>query len=437
MAGGGAVVVIGGGVAGLSAALSAVEAGASKVTLLEREPKLGGNSGKASYGINAVAASGDSAEAFAEDILAAATASGDDAPAAQADPALVRVLAGGSSDALEWLQAFGMKFEEVVQGAGSKAPRLRKTMGFQLVMTLGKKLDEYAKEGRAEVLKGARATELVTAGGEVCGVRYEREGETHEVRGAVVICSGGFSANTAALPESRAGLPLTQGPWTLGEGSQLATGAGAALVDEGQVQVHPTAFVDPKNPSAKSAILASESLRQAGAVLVNSEGRRFCDERSDIALTIAAKMGAFAPDAKPMPVWLVLPPKTAEAEAGHIGFYCSKGLLAKHDTVADLAKALGVPAQALEESLGAAASEGPVVCGEVAPAVHYSLGGVKIDASARALAATGGAPVPGLFAAGEAAGGVHGRNRLAGNGLLESVVFGRLAGRGAADARVV
>jgi len=217
---------------------------------------------------------------------------------------------------------------------------------------------------------------------------------------------------------------------------QLAAAAGAAVVDMGEVQVHPTAFVDPKNQAAKSVILASESLRQAGAVLVNSEGHRFCDERVDIASAIVAKMGGGqAPDAKPMPTWLVLPPKVAEAEAGHIGFYLSKGLLAKHESVAELAKALNVGAAALEESVGVAADEGPVICGEVAPAVHYSLGGVRVDASARALSAAA-TPVPGLFVAGEAAGGIHGRNRIAGNGLLESVVFGRLAGRGAAEARV-
>mmetsp|Transcript_112753 Transcript_112753/g.291423 ORF Transcript_112753/g.291423 Transcript_112753/m.291423 type:complete len:429 (+) Transcript_112753:62-1348(+) len=420
------VVVVGGGFAGLSAAISALEAGASSVTLLEKEPKLGGNSAKASFGINAVG-EGDTVDAFVEDALAAGGPS--------ADSGLVRTLARHSMESLQWLQTFGLSFDEVAHGAGSRVPRLRRVMGFQLVMVLAKKLEEYAKEGKASVVKEAKVVKLIAGAAGVRGVRYERGGVEFEAFGAVVICSGGFGASVALLPETMRSLPTTQGPWTLGEVAQMASVAGASLVDMDKVQLHPTGFVDPKDVSSQHKILASEALRQAGAVLIDGMGHRFCQEKDDVSSKIMAKLGQGSSKGatcqQPLPIRLVLPPKVAESQAKHLGFYCSKGLLVKYNSIPEMANALGLDTRGIADAIGPDVVDGAVLCGEVAPAVHYCLGGIKINDDASAVGEDG--PIPGLFAAGEVTGGIHGLNRIAGNGLLESVVFGRIAGKNAVE----
>eukprot|EP00443_Scrippsiella_acuminata_P078683 CAMPEP_0115511858 /NCGR_PEP_ID=MMETSP0271-20121206/74194_1 /TAXON_ID=71861 /ORGANISM="Scrippsiella trochoidea, Strain CCMP3099" /LENGTH=396 /DNA_ID=CAMNT_0002941965 /DNA_START=54 /DNA_END=1244 /DNA_ORIENTATION=- len=388
------VVVVGGGFAGLSAAISALEAGASSVTLLEKEPKLGGNSAKASFGINAVG-EGDTVDAFVEDALAAGGPS--------ADSGLVRTLARHSMESLQWLQTFGLSFDEVAHGAGSRVPR--------------------------------KVVKLIAGAAGVRGVRYERGGVEFEAFGAVVICSGGFGASVALLPETMRSLPTTQGPWTLGEVAQMASVAGASLVDMDKVQLHPTGFVDPKDVSSQHKILASEALRQAGAVLIDGMGHRFCQEKDDVSSKIMAKLGQGSSKGatcqQPLPIRLVLPPKVAESQAKHLGFYCSKGLLVKYNSIPEMANALGLDTRGIADAIGPDVVDGAVLCGEVAPAVHYCLGGIKINDDASAVGEDG--PIPGLFAAGEVTGGIHGLNRIAGNGLLESVVFGRIAGKNAVE----
>eukprot|EP00930_Biecheleria_cincta_P040685 TRINITY_DN27870_c0_g4_i1.p1 TRINITY_DN27870_c0_g4~~TRINITY_DN27870_c0_g4_i1.p1 ORF type:complete len:455 (-),score=100.03 TRINITY_DN27870_c0_g4_i1:89-1390(-) len=418
------VVIVGGGLAGLSAAVGAVEAGASMVTLVEKRPKLGGNSAKASFGINAVG-EGDSVQAFVEDVLSAAGPS--------ADPILVKVLVERSMDALAWLQSLGLCFDEIACGAGSSVPRIRRIMGFQLVTAVSKTLQEHAKHGKASVLLGAKLVELKFDETGVQGIKYEQDGQIADALGAVVLCSGGFGAHVSMISEHEAAMPTSQGAWTSEEAIDLVTAAGASMVDIDKVLVHPTGFVDPKDPAAMNKVLASESLRQAGGILINGDGRRFCDEKQDVSSTILMKLGQYANREfkfeQPLPIRIILPPRAVESNAKQLGFYTSKGLMVKYENFMDMASELGLDKTAVIDSLGPDAVDGVVFCGEVVPVVHYSLGGVKVDSNASVVGV--GGPIPGLFAAGEVVGGIHGLNRIAGNGLLESIVFGRIAGQSA------
>ena len=313
--------------------------------------------------------------------------------------------------------------------------------------------------------------------------------------GAVVLATGGFGASKEALARhapSAAGLPTTNGPWATGDGAGLGVRAGANLVDMDQVrdgqkggmggdwgrqvvpgrcrpppphqptnppfppqvQLHPTAFapLPPHGalpaPQSTSAFLAPERLRGVGGVLVNTAGSRFANElgtRAALAAAVGKQEGGAA--------WLVLGGGAVEDYgAKAIEFYCSKGLMTPADDVETLAGVIGSPVQTLQATLaahdaattgsapdpvgrpshGPPLAAGPFVAGRISPAVHYTMGGVAIDARARALAADGQTAVPGLYAAGEAAGGVHGANRLAGCSLLDCVVFGRTAGAEAA-----
>lgn len=231
------------------------------------------------------------------------------------------------------------------------------------------------------------------------------------------------------------------------------------MVDADCVQLHPTAFAPAApsggaaHPPAASLFLAPERLRGVGGVLVNAEGRRFTNElgrRDAVAAAVRAQPGSAA--------WLLLSPAAVTAYGeGAISFYVSKGLLAWADGgPAGVAVRLGPPATAAAVAATLAAHDaaangeaadafgrasfaagpfgaGPTarLCvGRVAPALHYTMGGAAIDARGRVLTAAR-LPVPGLYAAGEVAGGVHGANRLGGCSLLDCVVFGTAAGEAA------
>jgi len=323
----------------------------------------------------------------------------------------------------------------------------------------------------------------------VCGVTLSIAGapgadeQLVELRArAVVLATGGFAASAAHVQRwapALAALPTTNGETASGEGIELAVRAGAALVDMPHVQVHPTALVNRSAPDQRTLWLAPEALRAAGGVLVAySSGTRFVDElgtRAAVTAAIRALPGARAA--------LVL----GEAAARSFGvsalrFYATQGFAYELSVGAGagaaqaaraLAEHIGVDADALERSLAdydalaarAAAGEanvrdafgkkvfpapvlahsptppggqaaeppaGTLFVLEVTPALHYCMGGVRIGERAQVLSAASGEPIGGLYAAGEVTGGVHGANRLAGNSLLECVVFGRTAGKAAA-----
>lgn len=258
------------------------------------------------------------------------------------------------------------------------------------------------------------------------------------------------------------GLPTTNGAWATGDGIRLAEGVGAKLTLMDQVQIHPTGFVDPKEPSNPTKFLAPEALRAVGGILLNKEGRRFVDElslRNQVTNSIfehGFKIGGGEEGKIPLTAaFLVLNDEGVQdfgAEA--LKFYASKGFIRRYSSAAEFTSAAGegVDEKTLRQTLATYNAEkekgGPDEFGKttfpvgfdaekpfhvitITPSIHYTMGGALITPAAQVVGVNGNI-IPGLYAAGEVSGGVHGNNRLAGNSLLECVVFGRIAGSSAA-----
>jgi flavocytochrome c len=458
------VIVVGSGLAGLSAAHAALERGAP-VHLLDRAPKPGGNSIKASSGINgagtaAQAAAGidDSPDAFAADTTKSA---GERyrAPAQIVDrTALISKLTAESASAVSWLvDDIGVDLSVVAVLGGHSVPRTHRgggklPPGAAIVMGLLNKLKENPN---FTLSSGAEVTDLVVEAGAVKGVKYTQAGEAAELDGAVVFAAGGFAGDRALLARHRpdlAGMPSTNDERP-GAHALLAN-LGVPLLDMDSVQVHPTGFVDPANVTAPIKFLAGEMLRGEGGILLGPDGKRFVNElgtRAKVSGAIMARDPDAADDGtKQWATTIVLDPGASEAAKSHIGFYAFKGLLRKVRTAeldpgvrASVDEYAGVVQSGAADPFGrknhgrwslAPGEDAEVYIGQVTPVTHFTMGGAAIDTSAHVLREEGGsmAPVPGIWAAGEITGGVHGDNRLGGSSLLECVVFGRTAGKAAA-----
>lgn len=233
--------------------------------------------------------------------------------------------------------------------------------------------------------------------------------------------------------------------------------------------MHPTGFIDPSSPTAPTKFLAPEALRAYGGILLNGEGKRFTDEltlRDIVTAAVYRQTGSTHSHAQSL-MSKTLPEKyaaaymvlTEEAVEGFgkstLGFYASKGFFTQVKGVEGLAKVLDVDAKELEkelegydehlltgkpDSFGKSNFPGRLLLTPettywvalITPVVHYTMGGLEMNTEAAILAEDSSSVIPGLYGAGEVTGGVHGHNRLAGNSLLECVVFGRTAGRSAA-----
>ncbi|KAJ6530182.1 Flavocytochrome c [Mycena capillaripes] len=452
-------IVVGGGIAGLSAAHTLLERGKS-VLLLDKKPTLGGNSVKASSGINGAGTEAqrtleihDSTEVFYADTAASA---GSDL----ARPALITALTTNSASAIAWLTGtFGVDLSVVSRLGGHTTPRTHRDKsgapGWAITSALMKNLTALAAEAdaRVEIVRSARVVRLLEVDGVVVGVEYESDGNTVSAHGNVILATGGYAADASPdgllaqhRPELLA-LATTSGDHATGDGVRLALGlsAAAGVCDLDQVQVHPTGFVDPANPSAKTKFLAAEALRGAGGLLLDARGARFVREveRRDV---VTAAMQAVEGEGRG-PVRLVLGEKAAAEVKSHCAFYVSKNLMKRYPDAAAFADDTGIPLDSILATFAGFGAEGdpfggasgaaaytptePLHVAIITPVVHYTMGGLAVDASARVLRGTTLTPIVGLWAAGEIIGGVHGRNRLAGSSLLEAVVFGRIAGEGA------
>jgi flavocytochrome c len=463
------VIVVGSGLAGLAAAHEALAAGAC-VHMLDRAPKPGGNSIKASSGINGAGTRFqrqlgiNKDESFLADSIRSAgmryrewEAQG---KAGAADRGtLLGMLADRSESAVNWLvDNIGVDLSVVAPLGGHSVPRTHRGAGktppgAAIVTTLLKKLQDNPQ---FQLSNGAEVKAVNMTDNAVKGVKYTLDGQEHTLQGPVVFAAGGFAGDAAGLlAEHRpdlTGLPSTNDARPGAHGIMAA--AGAALVDMDSVQVHPTGFVDPKDPTAAYKFLAAEALRGEGGILLSAEGKRFVNELDQRDVVSKAIMDLEAPAEGASPrmwdVTLLLDPGACEAVAGHLGFYLFKGFMAKKK-VDELEPALiaAVDSYAAKVAGGrdddfgrqlfgrwrlapGETNRNEEVCvGKVTPIVHFTMGGVAFNAQAEVLKADG-VPIAGLWAAGEITGGIHGDNRLGGSSLLECVVFGRIAGLEAA-----
>lgn len=468
------VIVVGSGLAGLSAAHEALRAGA-RVHMLERALKPGGNSIKASSGINGAgtrfqrAAGIEADEKFFDDTVRSAgrrfrqyqQQKEEGGKAVGVDRAgLVDVLVGRSESAVNWLvDDVGVDLSVVAPLGGHSVPRTHRGAGktppgAAIVTALLKKLGE---DRNFQLSTEAEVVSLDVADGAVKGLRYVSEGKQHDLEGPVVFAAGGFAGDANGLLAKHrsdlAGIPSTNEPRPASHG--ILEAVDVEFVDMDSVQVHPTGFVDPQTPDATYKFLAAEVLRGEGGILLSGEGKRFVDEmetREVVSKAIMELPPHNSGSTRQWDVTLLLDPGAIEATAGHLGFYLFKGFMEKKkvkDLSPQLIEAVDSYAAAVASGQdkdfgrhtfghwrlpsGEANREEEVCVGKVTPIVHFTMGGAAFNEKAQVLG-QGLLPVKGLWAAGEITGGIHGDNRLGGSSLLECVVFGRIAGAEAAKA---
>jgi len=363
------VVVIGGGLAGLSAALTILDAG-GRVVLLEKMGHLGGNSAWASSGVNAVDVNDtrtqDSVDIFTADVTKAA---------GRGDNPLISVLTSGSVDSLAWLRSRlqeNLNLDLVGQmGGHSKARTHRPSSGLAgsaMIFALQKQLEKYmvapAGGGKPpfELMKWTRATKLVTEGDAVSGVEYAvvtaKDQETPVRRGVVrgqhvLLATGGYASDytpDSLLNKHRPDLlkyATTNNKGTTGDGHKLALAVGAHAIDLDDVQVHPTGFHNPADPSNKVKTLAAEITRGEGAILLHRGGGRFVNELGGRDY-VTGRMLDVAKESPPVTepdgsdgkllYALVLNGKASNKTAKHMDLYTKKKLLTRFDSLRDLAK---------------------------------------------------------------------------------------------------
>src|SRR6188508_1919459 len=385
------VLVVGSGASGLAAAVSADRAGA-RVGLVAKDAVQSCNSAKAQGGIQAAFSEDDSPEQHAEDVWKSSHET--------ADRRLVEVLTGEAPSAIHWLEDLGVEFTRENGGyrlarcGGASRKRLLQVgdrTGHAITTALreaveGSDIHTFPKSPLAELARtenGWRAR---------CG--------DHTIDATTVILAAGGRCYRVAQER---GELSTNHPGATGEVTQLAVDLGAELRDFDALQYHPNGGAWPENMQGYSI---PETTRAYGAVLLNAEGEEFTDSlgpRDEVSQAIVEEVakggGVETPDGRPA-VWLDTT-RISEADAEVSLPY----MLRRY-------RAGGI--DPLREPL------------LTYPVLHYQNGGLVIDER-------GETTVEGLFACGEIAGGTHGRNRMMGNSLLECCVFGRRAGKAAAE----
>ncbi|AEO53595.1 hypothetical protein MYCTH_2295138 [Thermothelomyces thermophilus ATCC 42464] len=457
------VIVVGGGLSGLSAAHTIYLAGGN-VTVLDKQGFFGGNSTKATSGINGALTRTqielgiqDSVKQFYDDTLKSARD--------KARPELIKVLTYKSAAAVEWLQdVFNLDLTLVSRLGGHSQPRTHrghdaKFPGMAITYALMQRLEELAETEphRVKIIKKARVTSLNKEGNTITGVQYEHDGQTKTLNGPVVLATGGYAADFgegSLLKKHRPdtyGLATTNGSHATGDGQKMVMAIGGNGIDMDKVQVHPTGLVDPKDPGSKWKFLAAEALRGEGGILLNADGDRFCDELGH--RDYVSGMMWKEKDKGKFPIRLVLNSKASKVLDFHTRHYSGRGLMKKM-TGRELAKEIGCTPEHLQQTFQTynAIAEGkqkdpwgkrffhnmPLDINDdfhvalMEPVLHFTMGGIEINEKAQVLNKEK-KPFEGLFACGELAGGVHGANRLGGSSLLGCVVYGRVAGDSASN----
>ncbi len=441
------VIVIGAGGAGMTAAITARELGA-KVALLEKLSFPGGNTSIAGGGLNAAveedykkAGIEDSPELHAKQTLAA----GD----YRADPELVMTLAKGAPESVKWLKAHGLKFRPgIYQIYGGLWPRCRNPDG-------GQRGAAYIKMGVAnceklgvELLTDHKVTAVIREqpdSGRVLGVEVEVDGKRQYWRATkgVVAAAGGFSANAkmcSYFDPRLTKLSTTNLPGATGEVLVAMQDIGAMATGLDYIQCIPGAA-----PGYKESANLHQLIEYA--IFVNKAGKRYVaeDARRDVirdATLIQDEQLAFeVADADGYEAM-----RPSQGDRNERGL--KQGFMWKADTIEELAKKAKIPADALKATIDVYnksvdtkkdefGRSAKMLCRKIVKppfyicpfgmSRHHTMGGVRIDTKAHVLDRQGKI-IPGLFAAGEVTGGIHGSNRVGGNAIADIFTFGRIAG---------
>lgn len=434
------VVIVGSGGAGLTSAIQAYELGLSPV-ILEKMDKIGGNTNRASSGMNAaetfVQLNHHIVDSFQEFYDETFIGGGK-----QNNPELLKFFTEHGALAIDWLDQHGLKLDDLTITGGMKTMRTHRPsslmpIGGYLITELLKYVEKY----QIPLFDNVKVTDILSDNGQVTGIKAESDREIEIKTSAVILATGGFGAGKDLLAQYRSdllNLRTTNQPGATGDGIKLAQKLGAQLVDMEQVQVHPTVQQDTPH-----AYLIGEAVRGEGAILVNNDGTRFVNEldtRKNVTQAIDDLGGTGA--------YLIFDTDIRKRVKA-IEFYDHVGLVKTGQTLSELATEIKVDVDNLEETVSKwnqavksqqdtefnrstgmerDISDGPFYAIHIAPAVHYTMGGLKINDKTQVLN-TDNKVINGLFAAGEIAGGLHGNNRIGGNSIAETVVFGRQAGQ--------
>ena len=487
------IVIVGAGGAGMTAALTAAEKGAD-VIILESQAAVGGNSVRATGGMNAADTPAQDENEFGESagvektLKTARTTYADNVtitklaeevekqwadyqanPVGYFDsdelmeldtmiggkginnPELVEELADESADGVEWLKKYGINLTSVGSFGGASVKRIHRpvnaegktiAVGSYMIPLLEKACEENDKISIQ--LETTATTILTDENGKAVGVKaVGATGNEVTVNAkAVILATGGFGANldmVADLVPALKGFMTTNAAGAQGQGIEMAQALGAATVDMDQIQIHPTVQFD-------TAALITEGLRGDGAVLINADGKRFIDEvgtRDVVSAAEIAQPGSYS--------YLVVDQAMLD-KSSVIAGYVKRGFVFQGNTYEELAEALGVDAATFAETMNTwntyveakndpdfgrtsfaqPLNTAPYYAIKVTAGVHHTMGGLVINTDTEVLKADGTA-IAGLYAAGEVTGGVHGANRLGGNAVADFVVFGRIAGEEAAE----
>ena len=486
------IVIVGAGGAGMVAAITAADAG-KKVILIEKQSMAGGNSVRATGGMNATKTPAQDNNKFTEEagvektLKAAEKFAGnkvitelantvksqwdaykanptgyfDSVELMQLDtligghginnPELVKIFTANAAGAVDWLKTIDIDLSSVGAFGGASVKRIHRPLNEEKkVVSVGAYMIPKlvaackARENITMLMETAAAGILTDINGQAAGIIANSSdgGKVIIHAKAVILAAGGFGANLKMVsifkPELE-GFMTTNAPGATGEVITIAQTLGAAVVDMKQIQIHPTVQAD-------TASLITEGLRGDGAILVNTDGKRFTDEtgtRDAVSAAEIAQPGSFS--------WLIVDSKMADA-SNVIKGYISKGFTKEGKTYEELAANIDIPAEIFAEtmkkwnncvtnrsdpdfnrtSFAAPLDKAPFYAIRVTAGIHHTMGGLKIDGQTRVLRGDGTA-IPGLFAAGEITGGIHGGNRLGGNAVADFVIFGRIAGQNAAN----
>lgn len=461
------ILIVGSGFAGLSAAIEAKKAGRTPV-IIEQMSFTGGNSRITGGGI-AVPGSPMQKEKGIEDspelMLADMLKAGNNLNF----PELARTVAFGARDAYDWLvNDIGVKFTRLIYHGGHSVMR---GCGAELldahVTNFMPRLEVKARELGVSIETRTKLTSLITDdAGRVIGAEVRKNfvfgkpesGTLERVRtkGGVILASGGFAANPKMRmlfdPRLDASIETTNHVGATGDATACAQMIGAGVTQMDWIQCLP--MTSPDEHGFGIAVHYVEYTAGFGLAVDPVTGKRFMNE------TANRKVRADAILALKHPALCICTLANAKKHTPALRLQkaMENGSVKSYDTIEELAKAYNMPLEAFREQLktwnecirsrkdpefGAKIFEdaevnetGPFLVSRLWPRAHHTMGGLIINTKAQVLNAFG-EPIPGLWAAGEATGGVHGEVRLGTVAIADCIVFGRIAGQSASASAIV
>lgn len=488
------LIIVGAGGAGLSAAVTAKDLGVKNVLVLEKMPVIGGNTLRCASAFNAADPDRQKALPMTETLKEAVVKAISEKPVSEEHAKLmadvkakyeaylksgsktlfdcpewhalqtynggdkvghiplIRQYSNNVLDTLHWMQSKGSPvMDRVSQGAGAlwqRTHQLDAPAGLGLIDPL---YQSAVKQG-VNFKLGMRVQDLILNDkGRVIGVTAtDKVGNKYEFtsKDGVILATGGYSQNKEmrqkSAPHLTPEMVSTNQPGATGDGIVIATRHGADTTGMNYVQVYPLA-------TPGTGALQGRARKMSGlddVIDVNKNGERFVKEdarRDEFVAAIKKQPGGVVYDINDSSIVKPLNSFNEDVET-----LVSIGRIYKADSLADLAKQLGMPADKLEATVaefnkmveakndpkfGRKLFDRPIVkppfyATPRAPSIHHTMGGLQISTNVQVLDKKG-KPIPGLYAAGEVTGGIHGSNRLGGNATADVLTFGRIAAKSA------